>query len=85
MASISPDSNSGIYYIRFRYQGRNVNRSLGTKDKRKAQAAKFSSEERINLLERGVLQLDAGVDPVKFILTNDKSVKSPQVTLGSVC
>ena len=79
MASISPDSKSGIYYIRFRYNGRNVNRSLGTKVKQQAQAAKISSEERCNLLERGIVQLDAGVDPVKFILTNDKSVKSSQV------
>lgn len=73
MASISQDPNSGIFYIRFRYNGRNINRSLGTKVKQQAQAIKFNCEKRIDLLERGILSLDAGVDSVKFILTNDKT------------
>ena len=73
MASISQDPNSGIFYIRFRFRNRNINRSLRTTKRKNAEVAKLQIEERLSLLERGIIALNSHVDPIQFLLTNDQT------------
>lgn len=88
MASIKPDPNSGIYYIRFRFRNRNLNRSLGTKKQRKAEAAKLQIEERLDLLGHGIITLNPRVDPIQFVMTNDqtdrKMIRKPLTSLSGL-
>lgn len=70
MASLHRDDKSPNYSIRFRYQGRNINRSLGTRDKRKASGIRSRVEETIRLIERGRIEIPANVDPIEFILAD---------------
>jgi hypothetical protein len=53
MASLHRNRTSPHFSIRFRYQGRNVNRSLGTGDQRKANGLCARIEETLQLLARG--------------------------------
>lgn len=72
MASLEQTSKSRNFYIRFRYQGRNINRSLGTRDRRKAIAKKVRIEETIWLLEEGRIEVPTGVKPIEFILSEGR-------------
>jgi hypothetical protein len=85
MASISQDPNSDIFYIRFRYNGRNINRSLGTKVKQQAQAIKFNCEERVDLLDRGSLSLDVGTcyGTLSAAIVPVRALNSGLSTIGS--
>ena len=85
MASLHKDSKSPNYSIRFRYQGRNVNRSLGTGDKRKASGVCSRVEETLRLLESGRIEIPLGTDSIEFILSDGKTtekVKTPKKALG---
>jgi len=75
MASIQRVKNSPNYTIRFRYQGRNVHRSLGADDRRIAAGICSRVEETIRLLENGRLEIPFGVDPIEFIFSDGKPPK----------
>ena len=82
MASIHLDPDSPFYRIRFRHDGRNINRSLKTKDKRRAQALCLQVEETIELVSRGRIEIPADSDPVRYILADGRpggsNKKTPQ-------
>lgn len=77
VASIQRISNSPNYTIRFRFQGRNVQRSLGTGDRRKAAGICSRIEETIRLLETGRIEITNGIDPIAFIFADGKPVEKP--------
>ena len=85
MASLHKDNKSPNFSIRFRYQGRNVNRSLGTGDKRKASGICSRVEETLRLLESSRIEIPLGADSIEFILSDGKTtekVKTPKKDLG---
>ena len=59
----------GIYHIRFRWQGKECKRSLKTRSKVDAEAARATVEQTIHRLVIGLLQIPAGVDPGDFIFS----------------
>jgi len=77
MASIQRVDNSPNYTIRFRFQGRNVHRSLGTGDRRKATGISSRIEETIRLLESGRIEVPNGTDPIDFIFADGKQREKP--------
>ena len=81
MASLHRDSKSPNYSIRFRYDGRNVNRSLGTGDRRKATGICSRIEETLCLLESGRIDIPAGADPVEFIFSDGKQTMNSKINV----
>jgi len=77
VASIQRVKNSPNYTIRFRFQGRNVHRSLGTGDRRKATGICLRIEETIRLLESGRIEVPAGTGPIEFIFADGKKTEKP--------
>ena len=77
MASIQKVKNSSKYTIRFRFQGRNVHRSLGTGDRRKAAGICSRIEETLQLLESGRIEVPNGADPIEFIFSDGKQPQKP--------
>ena len=75
MASIELTDKSTNYYIRFRYLGRNINRSLGTPNRRTAAGVCSRVEETLRLLDRGRITVPVGTDPVEFILSDGRITK----------
>ncbi len=75
MAYLELDSTSGIYRIRFRYQGRPYKRSIKTVDAVEAVGLVGRVEETIRLLERGRIEMPADADPGLFIVSDGKQVK----------
>jgi hypothetical protein len=68
VAYLRYDESSGNYFIRFRYGGASINRSLKTNDRREAEAIRGRVNETILLLERGRLEMPPNADPAAFIL-----------------
>lgn len=85
MASIQRVNNSPNYTIRFRFQGRNVHRSLGTSSRRVASGICSRIEETIRLLEKGRIRVPRGTDPIAFIFADgnipDQPIKAKLVGL----
>lgn len=78
MASLHRDSKSPNFSIRFRYDGRNINRSLGTDDKRRAVGICSRVDEMLCLVEGNRIEIPLGIDPIEFILSDGKSTgKAP--------
>jgi len=77
VASIQRVKNSPNFTIRFRFQGRNVHRSLATGDRRKATGIHSRIEETIRLLESGRIEIPAGTDPIEFIFADGKNPEKP--------
>lgn len=73
MASLHRDNKSPNYSVRFRFQGRNVNRSLGTPDKRRAAGICSRIEETLRLLESGRINVPPGVDPFEYVFSDGKT------------
>ena len=73
MASLHRDNKSPNYSVRFRFQGRNVNRSLGTPDKRRAAGICSRIEETLRLLESGRISIPPGVDPFEYVFSDGKT------------
>lgn len=73
MASLHRDRRSANYRIRFRYQGRQINRSLRTKNDREAKKLCDRVEEVLNLLERGRIAIPAHADPIAFLLSDGQA------------
>jgi integrase len=80
VASIQRVHPSTNYTIRFRFQGRNIHRSLGTGDKRTATGICSRIEETIRLLESGRIAVPAGGDPIAFIFSDGKKPEGPNKT-----
>jgi len=59
----------GIYHIRFRFESKEYKRSLKTRDKADADAAKRSVEQTIYRLMVGLLQVPPDVDAGDFIFS----------------
>lgn len=68
MAHIRRDPKSGVFFIRFRFGGRSVQRSLKTKRQPKADAISGRIRETILLIERGRIEMPPDADPAEFIL-----------------
>jgi integrase len=85
MASLH-QSEKGIYRIRFRYgppPDNKFQRSLETKDSHLAEGIKADVEETIRLLEQGRIQVPAGVDVGKFILSGGR-LQAPAAPVQAV-
>ncbi len=72
MASLRQDPDTGIFRIRFRFEGRSFNRSLKTRNKKSARSILGRAEENLQLIERGRLEIPPKADPAKFILSDGK-------------
>lgn len=77
MAYLRCDPQSGNFFIRFRYGGRSINRSLKTRDRHEAEAISGRVSETILLLERGRIEMPSGADPAEFILSDGKRLGKP--------
>lgn len=75
MASLHKDPKSPNYSVRFRFEGRNVNRSLGTPVKSVAVGMCSRIKETLYLLQTARIEVPPGVDPVTFILSDGKALK----------
>lgn len=78
MASIHQDPESQVYRVRFRFQGRNVNRSLRTTDEQAAQTMCARVEETLRLVEQGRIVVPADADPLEFVLADGRPSKEPK-------
>jgi hypothetical protein len=68
----------GVYQVRFRFEGRQYERSLGTKIRRDADDRLGEVRKVIRYLEDGVLNLPEGVDPVGFVISGGKLRPGPK-------
>lgn len=84
MPSIHQDPASSNFRIRFRYDGRNIQRSLKTSNRRRAGALCQQVEETLDLIDRGRIEIPCGVDPIAFILAGGKVVQQnkPSKSIG---
>jgi integrase len=72
MPSLHQDPLSSVYRIRFRYHGRQINRSLRTKERRAARAACDRVGEMLDLVERGLVSVPPSADPIAFVLSDGR-------------
>lgn len=81
MASIDADPASGVFQLRFRFEGREFKRSLKTADEKEARAVLGRVEETLRLIERGRFEVPEGVDPGTYILSDGKRTgrKTPTI------
>lgn len=84
MASLHKDKKSPNYSIRFRYDGRNINRSLGIGDRRKADGIRLRIDETLRLLENGRIEIPLGSDPIEFIFSDGKKTTKSLVKTKSL-
>jgi len=74
---------SGVWRIRFRFDGRRYYRSLGTTDETEARGVKAVVEETLILLKRGRLTLPDGAGPDEaalFIISGGNVTQRPVVS-----
>jgi hypothetical protein len=57
MPSLHQDARTSVYQIRFRYRGRQVNRSLRTKDRRNARAICDRVGEMLDFVDWGLVSV----------------------------
>jgi integrase len=69
MAALSKDKLSGIFRLRFYWQGKQYCRSIGTKSKETARAIQGRFENNVFEIERGVRTIPEGADPVEWLLS----------------
>lgn len=72
MPSLHQDPRTSVYRVRFRYQGRQVNRSLRTKDRRSARASCDRVGEMLQLVERGLVSVPPSADPIAFVMSDGR-------------
>lgn len=84
MASLHQDPKSSVYRIRFRFNGRNVQRSLKTTQKRRASSVCLQVEETLDLIERGRIEIPPNADPITFIISGGQATQStkPIMSIG---
>lgn len=69
MAHIRRDGRSGIWYVGFRYDGREFQRSCRTDGKTMARRIQATVEETIDLLQAGRIVVPESVDIGSWILS----------------
>ncbi len=79
MAGLSQDAKSGIFRVHFRYGNKQFQKSLKTKDRKKAESRKGRIEETLLDLERGRLDLPPGADFWQFVWTDGKRDQKPKL------
>lgn len=88
MASIFLDPASGVFQLRFRYEGQSYKRSLKTADEKEARSVQGRVEETLRLIERGRMDIPEGADPGIFILSDGKRLAKKEArvirTLGDL-
>ena len=87
MASLRQDPESGIFRIRFRFDGRSYNRSLKTDNPKTASSVLGRTEENLRLIKQGRLDVPPKVDPATFVLSDGKingQKKCKPITLGKL-
>lgn len=72
MPSLHRDPVSPFYRVRFRYQGRQFNRSLHTKNGRAARATCDRIGEMLDLLGRGLISVPPNTDAVSYLLSDGR-------------
>lgn len=92
MATLRKDSRTGIWQIRFYWDGNQQERSCRTKHRSKAQRTQVTVEETIEFLRSGRITMPEDVDSVDWILFGGKlqakSVRHGEVKnkrFGSIC
>ena len=68
-AGLHRNPHSGVYSVRFRYDGRNVIRSLRTSNERQAKDLVARIEETIQLIQRGRIDVPPHARAVEFIMS----------------
>jgi hypothetical protein len=76
LASLHHNPESGVYSVRFRYDGRNVNRSLRTRDGRQARELVVRIEETIQLIQRGRIEFPPHARAVEFIMADGRMTRA---------
>lgn len=76
MPSLHRDDISRHFRIRFRYQGRQVNCSLHTKDRRRAKALCERVDEMLCLLDRGRITIPDSAESIAFLLSDGQVKQS---------
>ena len=84
MASIQKVQDSLRFTIRFRFQGRNIHRSLGTGDRRNATGICSRIEETPYLLETGRIEAPSGSESIEFIFADDKKPEEKPIKIKSL-
>lgn len=59
----------GVYHIRFRYQGSQFKRSLKTRSRPDAEAARHAVEQTLHRLHIGLIAIPSGADAGEFIIS----------------
>src|SRR5215213_5854389 len=82
MAWIEEDRQSGIFRVRFRYPSdsgkkHRVPKEYKFRNEDEANAKCVEIDETIRLIERGILKVPDGVDPVLFISSGGRSTARP--------
>jgi integrase len=78
MASYEFDPKTGRARLFFRYNGRQLNRTINVPTDRAADNARALVEETIQDLKRGKLAMPADADPADFLLSGGKVVTKPR-------
>jgi hypothetical protein len=74
MANIG--QKGGVFHIRFRFRGKEYKKSLKTRDRSAAQAARRVVELTLHRLLTGQAQVPADVDPGDFVLSGGTLARS---------
>lgn len=79
MASLIRDPLSGVYRIKFRFAGKQIQKSLRTTKAKEAASTVSRIEGTLADIERGRLILPAGADLWTFLLTDGKATGKPSL------
>lgn len=79
MAGLSQDKRSSVWFVYFRYGGKAFNRSTGTT--KRAEAEKFAHrvEERLGLLDRGLIEVPPDADFWEWLKSDGKRTTAAKV------
>ena len=80
MASIEKDPASGYYRIRFRFEGRQYQRSLRTKAKAEADGVLARVQGTLRMIARGYLRVPVDADAGLFIISDGRVANHPKAT-----
>lgn len=70
---------SGVFHVAFRVRETRFKKSLGTKDRRKAESFAGRIEENLGLVKRGRLVIPSGADVATFLLSDGRIEAEPVV------
>ncbi|HYV38219.1 MAG TPA: hypothetical protein VE988_21215, partial [Gemmataceae bacterium] len=73
------EQRSGLYRVAFRHGGRKLHYSVGSDNRKEAQACMARLEENLRLVERGRLEVPPGADLAVFLVTDGKLNVKPVI------